>query len=397
MAKHYDIVIIGGGIHGAGVAQAAAVQGYSVLLLEKTGIASGTSGRSSKLIHGGLRYLETGQFSLVYECLRERAFLLNMAPELVRRISFHIPFYRHSTHQPWQIQTGLSLYALLGGLGKNVRFHILPRAQWQELDGLETEGLQRVFQYHDAQTDDAGLTRAIMQSAIDFGMEIALPGTFIAAELGSDKNTVQFKIDDQIFTCTANVIINAAGPWVNKILQNISPPIHPIPISLVQGAHIVFEGSLTRGIYYVESPRDYRAVFVMPWQDKIMVGTTETVFEGDLDDVEPLLLEKEYLLETMFHYFPTTHGMTPDSIEHSFAGLRVLPLGKGKLSRRHREIIYHTDRKHKPRVLSIYGGKLTSYRSTAVKVMHRISGSLGSPKRRVNTESLPLNPVDVIG
>lgn len=396
-ADYYDVVVIGGGIHGVGVAQVAAVQGYSVLLLEKGDIASGTSSRSSKLIHGGLRYLETGQFSLVHECLRERTFLLNMAPELVRRVSFHVPIYEHTSRRPWQLQVGLSLYALLGGLGKDVRFHSLPRSKWQDLDGLDTKGLQKVFQYCDAQTDDAALTRAVLQSAIDFGAEVALPGTFIGAKLGSDKNTVQFRRGNQIYSCTAQVIVNATGPWINKTLQCIVPSIRPMPIGLIQGTHIILDGGLSRGIYYVESPRDHRAVFVMPWQGQIMVGTTETEFNGDLEDVKPLLMEQEYLLETFNRYFRAIQGITSDRITNCFAGLRVLPIGIGRLSRRPRETLLHTDRKHKPRVLSIYGGKLTSYRSTAVSVMRRISGSLDTPKRGISTESIPLNPVDAIG
>ena len=141
-AEHYDVVIIGAGIHGAGVAQAAAAHGHSVLLLEQHAPAFGTSSRSSKLIHGGLRYLESGQLALVRECLRERELLSRLAPDLVRLVPFYIPVYRHTTRRPWQIRGGLSMYALLGGLGEHVRFTRVPRDQWTELDGLATRELQ---------------------------------------------------------------------------------------------------------------------------------------------------------------------------------------------------------------------------------------------------------------
>jgi len=161
MVAYYDLVIVGGGIHGAGVAQAASAKGLSVMVLEQTGIASGTSSRSSKLIHGGLRYLESGEFSLVREWLQERALLLKLAPHLVELKHFYIPVYRNTTRRPWLLSIGLSLYALQGGLHPATRFRRVPQKHWDKLDGLETAELEAVFQYNDAQTDDAALTRAV--------------------------------------------------------------------------------------------------------------------------------------------------------------------------------------------------------------------------------------------
>jgi glycerol-3-phosphate dehydrogenase len=178
----YDIVIIGGGIHGVGVAQAAAAAGYSALVLEQTGLASGTSSKSSKLIHGGLRNLESGQWRLVRESLREREVLLRVAPELVRLVPFYIPVYRHTRRPAWQIGTGLSLYALLGGLHENNRFSDMARSGWAQLDGLDTRDLQHVFRYYDAQTDDAALTRAVMHSAESLGAQLHCPASFTGAE-----------------------------------------------------------------------------------------------------------------------------------------------------------------------------------------------------------------------
>ena len=175
MNDHFDVVIIGGGIHGAGVAQAAACDGYSVRVLEQTGLASATSGNSSKLIHGGLRYLEGLHFSLVRESLRERALLLKIAPQLVHLQSFKIPIYPETSRRPLTIRAGLGLYALLGGLHPENRFRTLRPGEWEHLDGLKTKRLQAVYRYYDAQTDDAALTRAVMQSAMDLGANLGCP------------------------------------------------------------------------------------------------------------------------------------------------------------------------------------------------------------------------------
>ena len=152
--KEYDVIIVGGGIHGAGVLQAVAAAGYTSLLIEKHALASGTSSRSSKLIHGGLRYLESGQFALVRESLRERAIHLRIAAELVELKPFYIPVYRDTRRRPWQLKLGLGMYALLGGFDPGTRFGAVPKRDWSTLDGLDTRGLTAVIRYHDAQTDD---------------------------------------------------------------------------------------------------------------------------------------------------------------------------------------------------------------------------------------------------
>ena len=190
MTETYDVVVIGGGIHGAGIAQAASARGFSVMVLEQTGIASGTSSRSSKLIHGGLRYLESRQFSLVRECLRERTLLLELAPQLIELKPFYIPVYQDTTRRPWLLHAGLSLYAVLGGLHPATRFRRVPQNQWKNLDGLDTAHLEAVFQYNDAQTDDAALTRAVMRSAQRMGAQLKVSATFTGARLGDGSNTI---------------------------------------------------------------------------------------------------------------------------------------------------------------------------------------------------------------
>jgi len=391
MTASCDLVIIGGGIHGAGIAQAAAARGWSVLVLEQTDIASGTSSRSSKLIHGGLRYLESGQISLVRECLNERALLLKLAPQLVQLKPFHIPVYRHTTRRPWQLQVGLSLYALLGGLQPAARFRRVPQSQWNNLDGLETTGLQTVFQYYDAQTDDAALTRAVMRSAQELGAQLIMPATFIAAQSHEQGSIVEYRHNGKTESCNASVLVNAAGPWAQQVLSRITPAPTQRNIDLVQGTHIVVPGKLTQGIYYVEAPTDRRAVFVMPWKDNTLVGTTESVYLGDPGEVKPLPQEQAYLLQTLAHYFPQHREQ--QNILATMAGLRVLPADEGAAFSRSRETILHPDRSDHPdnaRLLTVYGGKLTTYRLTAERVVARLAGVLPRRKAIADTRELKL-------
>jgi glycerol-3-phosphate dehydrogenase len=388
--KEYDVVIIGGGIHGAGVLQAAVAAGHSALLIERQALASGTSSRSSKLIHGGLRYLESGQFALVRESLRERAIHLRIAPDLVELKPFYIPVYRDTRRRPWQLKIGLWVYALLGGFDAATRFGSVPRAQWPQLDGLKTVGLDDVIRYHDAQTDDALLTRAVVKSALAFGAELAMPATFQGATLSDGGVTVRYTAAGAATECGARVLINAACPWAARAAQLIEPKIEVPDVDLVQGTHIVIPHPVTAGVYYVESPTDGRAVFVMPWSGATLIGTTETPYHGDPDRVHPLPSEEEYLLAVVRHYFPALNGLTRDDITQRFAGLRVLPAATQAAFDRSRETIFTTDRDVRPRVLCIYGGKLTGWRAAAAHVMQRISPSLPAAERRAETDLMIL-------
>lgn len=388
--KQYDVVVVGGGIHGAGVLQAAAAAGHSALLIEQLGLASGTSSRSSKLIHGGLRYLESGQFALVRESLRERAIHLRIAAELVELKPFFLPVYRDTRRRPWQLSLGLWMYALLGGFDTSTRFGSVPRREWTSLDGLETRGLDAVIRYHDAQTDDALLTRAVVQSALSLGAELAMPASFKGAVLSGDGVTVTYDEGGSTLECAARVLVNAAGPWATRVAGFIRPSI-PIPdVDLVQGAHIVLPFAVTAGIYYVESPTDGRAVFVMPWHGATLIGTTETPYRGDADAVQPLPAEEDYLLAVARHYFPAFRHLGREHITQRFAGLRVLPAATQAAFDRSRETIFTTDRELKPRVLGIYGGKLTGWRAAAAHVLTRIGSSLPPAARRAATDQLIL-------
>ena len=213
----YDVIIVGGGIQGAGVAQAVQAAGYNAMILEKSHWAAGTSSKSSKLIHGGLRYLQTGNFSLVRESLWERRLLLKNAPGLVHLNGFYLPVYRHSRHRPWQIRLALMAYWLLSGCCPDGRFQIIKKKHWPQLKGLKTENLIKVFRYQDAQTDDTKLTEAVVRSAAAMGTVISWPSTLLNAqqiksgyrieyeETGADHNKTRA-------AATCRFLVNAGGP-----------------------------------------------------------------------------------------------------------------------------------------------------------------------------------------
>ncbi len=369
----YDVTVIGAGIHGAGVAQAAAAAGHRVLVLEQYDRpARGSSSRSSKLIHGGLRYLENGQLRLVHECLRERALLVQNAPHLVRLLPFCIPVYPDTRRRPWKIGLGLWLYRLLGG-GPFRRHGAAAR---ELLNGLRGDTLEALFCYQDAQTDDARLTGAVLASAQQLGAEVRLGARFVSAQLGKEGCTLVFRSGDAESRLTTRVLVNAAGPWANEVLGGITPVQPPTPVELIQGTHIQVPGRLQR-VYYLEAPQDGRAVFVMPWRDATLIGTTETAYRGDPAAVQPLEREIDYLLAVHNHYFERRLGR--GDVQDAFAGLRVLPAGDGHAFSRPRETLLVTDRRRQPRLVSLYGGKLTAYRATAEALMRKLRPSL--PRR----------------
>ncbi len=382
-------LVIGAGIQGAGTAQALAAAGYDVLLVERESIAAGTSSRSSKLIHGGLRYLESMQFSLVRESLRERKTLLSIAPHLVRLVRFHIPVYKHTSRGRLKIRTGLSLYALLGGLHADARYDCVDRDQWDSLDGLQLDGLRAVYRYQDGQTDDAALCRAVTASAAELGARVAVGAEVLGGERRSDHWLVRLRLNDEVREVQARVVVNAAGPWANAVLSGFQPAPPRRPVELVGGAHIEVEGPMEAGIYYTEATEDRRAVFVMPWKNHTLVGTTETPYSGDPGQVEPRLEEVDYLLDILRHYFPDH----PTKVLDAWAGLRVLPGGDGKAFNRSREVILSPDDPQRPTFLSVYGGKLTGYRATAERVLNLLRKNLPKTQQQADTRTLRL-PAD---
>lgn len=361
-----DVIVIGAGIQGVGVAQALAVKGVKVIVVEAANAAATeTSCKSSKLIHGGLRYLETAQLALVYECLRERKILARLAPHLVTLKPFYIPVYRGQKRAPWMIYGGLWLYRLLGG----GPFKRHGKQKAAEL-GLNAQGLRALFEYRDAQTDDAALTRAVLASAQHFGAHITFD--FAVKQIQTiEQGYCVVAADGR--RLIAPCVVNAAGPWINNI-ANASNDLPHLGIELVQGSHLILNLPAPKGCIYTESPDDGRAVFLLPWQGQLMVGTTELSRGNDASKNEVTQAEQDYLLRVVAHALNQPE-LSSANIVAAFSGVRVLPstVEKGSAqtkspnvkARETRFVHALTDQRQ---YLAIYGGKLTAYRATAQKV-----------------------------
>jgi len=386
--SNYDVIIVGGGIQGAGVAQAVQAAGYNSLVLEKSHLAAGTSSKSSKLIHGGLRYIKSGDFSLVKESLQERRLLLKNAPDLIYSNRFYIPIYKHSCYRPWQIRLALIAYWILSGCFPDGKFKTVAKHHWSELKGLNTNNLVKVFCYSDAQTDDVKLTEAVIKSAVSLGGKISCPAKLVSAQQSNGGYDIDYEESGAIKSTFCRFLVNAGGPWVNQIANCISPIPNTLPISMVQGAHLMLDTKISDECFYLESPTDGRAVFVLPWKGGTLLGTTETLHEGDPEDSAITKQEREYLLDVLNTHFPDYKG----KICGEMAGLRVLPKNNGKQNYQSlsREVQLITDNNKPSHYLAIYGGKLTGYRATASKVVQIIESTLYRRAPRGNTKTLLL-------
>ena len=372
MPQTFDVCVIGGGIHGAGVAQAAALSGLSVALVEKSGWGAGTSSKSSKLVHGGLRYLQTFQFGLVRQSLRERRTLLTIADDIVKPNHFYLPIYKGGRFKPWQVRIGLVLYRLLAGRNNLGGFKKLPKSDWDQLQGLNSANLAAVFIYQDAQTDDKTLTQRVVASAKQHGATLFCPARFLTAEQQEDGYLVtiaqQLEHGSELTTIACRTLVNAGGPWINRIADTIEPKPPMINVDLGKGTHLQCAQQLSAKCFYLEAQSDHRAVFVLPYKGGTLVGTTETLFEGNPDGVSPSREEVDYLLEIMHHQFPHfNHNPI-----NAWAGLRVLPANKKSPFKRSREVQFAET----PNYIAIYGGKLTGYRATAEVVLKKIRKSM---------------------
>lgn len=385
----FDVVVLGAGIQGAGVAQAAGAKGWRVLVIEKQGEAAlGTSSKSSKLIHGGLRYLETLQLKLVRECLQEKQLLCKLAPDLIKPARFIVPVYRHYQRSPFWIQLGLNLYNLLGWPEKTVRGRY-PKSAWQEHSRLRQQGLCAIFEYEDAQTDDAALTRAVLESAQRLTSKVRFNCGIRAVEVQADGGFHLHLQNGELIKTRA--LVNATGPWVNitaGLLQGAQAPT--LPIELVQGSHIVLRREAPACCYYLESPADGRAMFVLPWKGVTLVGTTEVTFSGEPEDCRPTEAEVNYLLEAYNHYFPDLQANTTDILE-KFAGLRVLPRAESSKNKRSRDTIFLTE-ESVPGYVAVYGGKLTAWRKSAGKVIKLLTPLLPETESDGDTSEIRLFP-----
>ncbi len=369
--KPFDLAVIGGGITGAGIARDATLRGLSVVLIEKNQFGSGTSSKSSKLIHGGIRYLEQFEFKLVKEALQERGLLLQLAPHLVRPLAFALPVYRGAKNGTWKIRAGLWLYDRLAGKNQIAPHRALSTDELRKsFPALRTDSLRGAFQYWDAQTDDLALVNALIESAQRFdtnaieetellGFENA-NGKIIAAKVKNLKSGETFLLRSKLF-------INAAGPWVDSICKLDDAQSSP-KLRLTKGAHLLFASKKIQagtGLLLL-TPQDKRVFFVLPWKGQTLVGTTDTDFQGSPDQVRAETADLDYLLEATRFYFPTLNLKHSDILD-SFAGLRpLLRQEKGSASQVSRE---HQIFESRSGLITIAGGKLTSYRRMAEELV----------------------------
>jgi glycerol-3-phosphate dehydrogenase len=407
----YDLIVIGGGINGTGIARDAALRGLKVLLLEKNDFGSGTSAYSSRLIHGGLRYLANLELDLVYESLSERELLLKNASHLVRPLALGIPVYQGGQHSALTVGAGMMLYDLLS-LKKSLPWH-----QAYGHDGflkrypqVNPVDLQGGPVYYDAQVDFPELIcveNAI--SAKETGNASLLNHAQVTGVL-SKKGAMggvyfQDLLNGQSYVASAQVVVNAAGPWLDDIIQLAASeskkngnPLFP-RIGGTKGSHIVvrrFENGPDTALY-VEARSDGRPFFIIPWRDEFyLIGTTDIPFEGNLDQVAATGEEVEYLLSETNQVLPQAN-LSLDDVLYSYSGVRPLPAATGvragKISRKH-WIEDHRKSKQNPMagLISVIGGKLTTYRNLSKATVDYVlkAYQLKAPKPQCQTRHMPL-------
>ncbi len=384
----FDLLILGGGITGAGVALDATLRGARVALIDKGDFASGTTSISSKLVHGGLRYLEHGAFGLVWEALHERANLLHNAPHLVRPLRFVLPFYRGARVPAWKWRVGLLLYDLLSGRNNLHRSGALPLAQVRRAHpGLLAHKLIGGAEYFDAQMDDARLCIEVLRTAAVHGAAVANYVEAVELERVAGQVVGVCAIDrvgGGEVRIAARQVLNATGPWadeVRRLVGDDEPLLQP-----TRGAHLVAPGRGLTSAYLFLHPRDGRVFFVIPWLGKTLLGTTDTDHTGPPDDASTTEEDVAYLLEGHNHHLAP--ALDRADLLGTFAGLRpLLRATPGEPSARSRE--YRLVRSPSG-LLTVAGGKYTTYRHVAEVVTDEVMRSLGR-KRRCRTRAFKLD------
>jgi glycerol-3-phosphate dehydrogenase len=394
----FDVLVIGGGITGAGIARDAAMRGLSVALVEASDFASGTSSRSSRLIHGGVRYLEHGQLHMVFESCRERRILATIAPHLVRPLQFIWPVYEKARIRKWKLRAGLFLYDALA-LGRNLGRHRMLTTQI--LTALEPElrqmGLTGGALYFDAATDDVRLTLANILAARDAGAVVVNHLTVHDLLMTSDSVCGARGVDMRSgfdVEINARTVVNAAGPWSDAIRRMAEPQAHRA-VRGTKGVHVAVPRDRLRhnGALTLLSPIDGRVMFVLPAGAFSIIGTTDTEYDGRPDKVRPTTSDITYLLRSANAFFPGSH-LLPSDIVAAWAGVRPLVASGDRnpdaVSREH--AIGWTV----PGLLSVTGGKLTTYRAMAAEVMDTIARRLRAGHRRAATHRTPLPGGDMV-
>ena len=398
-AGPWDLLIIGGGVVGTGIARDAAMRGLKVALVERGDLGAGTSSRSSRLIHGGLRYLEHGEIRLVFEALRERATLLRIAPHLVHPLAFIFPVYRGDRVPFWKLLAGLWLYDLLAGT-RNVRVHrsLGKRTLLRAEPMLRERGLVGGARYWDCQADDARLTLATARSASTHGAAIATYAEVEGLER-ADGRIVGARVTDRITgsraVLHAAVVVNATGPWSDAIRRMEDPAAGPI-LRLTRGSHVLVPRARLghTDAITLTSAVDGRVMFVLPWGEWSYIGTTDTDESRGADGVRVTEEDVTYLLRSANAAFPHAH-LVPEDVVATWTAVRPLvqdahALSTAAVSREHAIL------QGRGGMLSIVGGKLTTYRRMAAQVvdrvvdeLHRHRGAPRPPRARTDLEPLP--------
>jgi len=371
-SQQFDLAVIGGGINGAAVAHLAALNGLKVALVEKNDFASGTSSKSSKLMHGGIRYLENMEFSLVREALKERTFHLQTLPHLVKPMPFIIPVYKEDARPLWMMKVGTLLYDIVAGKAKIEKHQSLSAEKVIAMEPrLRREGLKGGVLYYDAQMDDARVCLENILSAADLGAE-AVNYARVTGFVRKGRRVTGLKVENTLareenIEIKAKKIVCATGPWTDEILSldadGAAPRLRP-----TKGVHFVTSKRLSTNALLIPSKRDRRIFFVLPWKNGSMIGTTDTDYSGRPDDVVVQEDDIQYLLEETSRVFPSAH-LTKKDVKVSFAGLRPLMRNEGHASKVSREHdIFETD----SGIHVIAGGKYTTYRVIAEECMRKV-------------------------
>lgn len=378
-SPQYDIFVIGGGINGCGIARDAAGRGYSVILAEMNDLGSGTSSWSTKLIHGGLRYLEHYEFRLVREALKEREVLWSMAPHIIWPLRFVLPHHK-GMRPAWLLRLGLFLYDNLGGRKLLPGTKVLNLKDDAAGEPIKAE-FDRAFEYSDCWVNDSRLVVLNAMDAAERGAEIRVRHKVVAAkrEAGAWHVTTQNLQSGDRQTVTARTIVNAGGPWVDEILANAVGSNKAHNVRLVQGSHIVVKRKYEHERAYFFQNSDGRIFFAIPYeQDYTLIGTTDRDYEGNPADVSITDGEIDYLCEGASGYF--REPVTRDDIVWTYSGVRPLfDDGASKAQEATRDYVLRTQGpENGPKVLNIFGGKITTYRRLAESMMKLVAETIGS-------------------
>lgn len=387
----YDLFIIGGGINGCGVARDAAGRGLKVFLAEKNDLASGTSSASSKLIHGGLRYLEHYEFRLVREALAEREVLLKIAPHIVKPLKFTLP-HRPHLRPAWMIRSGLFLYDHLS------KRNSLPPARTVKLDSSRgmRDGIKTAFEYYDCAVDDARLVISNAISARAHGAEIRTQQEVIRVDFIAKRKLWRIESFNSATrtseTHLAKHVINAAGPWLNKVFTDAVQEISPARnIRLIKGSHIIVPRVPNGDSAFILQNEDRRIVFVLPYKDDLsIIGTTDKEYTGSLEKICIDKDEIDYLLEV--HNLHFKHQLQSEDIVATYSGVRPLcddeSSDPSAITRDY--TITKTESSPTNSIVSIYGGKITTYRKLANAVMDELNPYYPSLRQEwTHLEGLP--------